>query len=867
MTRLFSFLLHVALILACAGLAAFALGGYVSSSRGVEAGPAAAPFLGTNASLEQYASEAELDRALALVKDAHLTAVRQHFPWREIEATQGNFEWTRWDRIVQRSAAAGLRIVAVLDTAPAWAQRDYERNLPEAPPDDFNAFAVFAREFARRYGSQIDDYEIWDEPNVHPNWGDRNADPAEYGRMLHLAASAIRAQDPQARIILAGLGMNLETQRPHPDYSEILFLRGLYESGFQNDFDVVAAKPYGMWTGPEDRRVSPNTLNFSRVILLRDEMKAHGDAAKPVWAVDMGWNALPAVWEGATSPWGSDSLPLQADRLARALTRARGEWPWMPGLFPLLLQPAAPGGDPRWGFSLLTADSQPGPLYAALAAWAASPPAPAPLPSFAAVPLALLGFVAAVSAWRAARLAPWNGIVSMWNEMERRFLALPEWAQLAIIAVAAGASYFVPGVPLSVGLLAVVTLLFAFRLDIGLALLVFSIPFFLYPKTFGSLGFSPVEILTAVSAAAWALKAALRAIDRHSIGVKVTLSSLDYAVLLFVLLGIVSVRFASNYGVAMREFRVIVIEPALLYALLRLTPLSPAGRSRLVNALLLAGAAVCLVGLAQLVTGDLIRADTIARVRAVWGSPNNAGLFLGRLFPVALAFAVFLQGPRRWLYAALALLIVVVVYFTYSRGALFLGLPAGIAVVGAAWLWQHRSGLRVPRAAWLAGLALVILLAAILGSTARLESLFQEGTGTGFFRVAVWTSALHMIQDHPLLGVGLDNFLYEYPKYMLPEAWREPNLSHPHNVLLDFWVRLGSFGLVVLVWMQVDFFRRAWRSFRRAGDRFTMALAVGLAASMADFLAHGMIDAAYFVVDLAFVFMLSMGLIASLDER
>ena len=120
-----------------------------------------------------------------------------------------------------------------------------------------------------------------------------------------------------------------------------------------------------------------------------------------------------------------------------------------------------------------------------------------------------------------------------------------------------------------------------------------------------------------------------------------------------------------------------------------------------------------------------------------------------------------------------------------------------------------------------------------------------------------------MIRDHPLFGVGLDNFLYEYPKYILPEAWREPNLSHPHNVVLDFWVRLGILGVAVLIWMEVEFLRRAWRAFRQKQDLQTRALAVALMASMLDFLAHGMVDAAYFVVDLAFVFMFTLGVAAS----
>ena len=160
------------------------------------------------------------------------------------------------------------------------------------------------------------------------------------------------------------------------------------------------------------------------------------------------------------------------------------------------------------------------------------------------------------------------------------------------------------------------------------------------------------------------------------------------------------------------------------------------------------------------------------------------------------------------------------------------------------------------------GYVLLGLLALVpFALTERFRSLFQEGTGTGFFRVSVWTSAVNMIRDHPLIGVGLDNFLYEYPKYILPEAWREPNLSHPHNLILDWWTRLGVFGVAVLAWMIVEFFRRGLQVYRTWPDNAGRVLVLALMASMIDFLAHGMIDAAYFLPDLAFVFMLTLALV------
>jgi O-antigen ligase len=143
----------------------------------------------------------------------------------------------------------------------------------------------------------------------------------------------------------------------------------------------------------------------------------------------------------------------------------------------------------------------------------------------------------------------------------------------------------------------------------------------------------------------------------------------------------------------------------------------------------------------------------------------------------------------------------------------------------------------------------------------------------------VWKSALQLIRDHPLFGVGPDNFLYAYRgRYLLPEAWQESSLSHPHNVILDFAARLGLIGLAVFIWMQIAFWRSALRAWRQAKATLSIdhaapsshgasevALLIGLMASMVDFLAHGLVDASYFVVDLAFVFMLTLALVQKVN--
>jgi O-antigen ligase len=193
-----------------------------------------------------------------------------------------------------------------------------------------------------------------------------------------------------------------------------------------------------------------------------------------------------------------------------------------------------------------------------------------------------------------------------------------------------------------------------------------------------------------------------------------------------------------------------------------------------------------------------------------------------------------------------------------------MGIPASILAIGilagGRWLWA----------------AIGTLIVGALGSipllnSPRLQALFNAEGGTSFFRVSLWKSAIDLIRDHPLFGVGPDNFLYAYrDRYLRPDAWQESSLSHPHNFALDFAARLGLIGLGVFIWMQVAFFRTAYTVMRKAksvSDVGHWGLVIGLMASMIDFLAHGLVDASYFVVDLAFVFMLTLALVQISDEE
>ncbi|HEX8968781.1 MAG TPA: O-antigen ligase family protein [Chloroflexota bacterium] len=317
----------------------------------------------------------------------------------------------------------------------------------------------------------------------------------------------------------------------------------------------------------------------------------------------------------------------------------------------------------------------------------------------------------------------------------------------------------------------------------------------------------------------------------------------DAPLALFLISSLLSLLVTEYPLLSVRELRALVLEPVLFFWLLYALN----GGARWALAGFLAGAT--LTALAAIAQGPLgmggTQAEGVLRAQAWYPSANHLALMLGRAWPFLIAGA--LRG-HYWLWlpgglVGLALLL------TFSTGG-WLGALAGLLVVVAA-LSRRRAAVSVGALATatlivVSGLAIVGIL------PERLNPLRQ----TGGFRLDLWLSSLHMAADHPWLGVGLDNFTYLYQQVYLREgAAAEPNLSHPHNWLLNFWLSLGLPGLAAFIWLLGSF----WRSARAAlCDSHRRWLVAGALGAIADMLVHGFIDNSYFLVDLAFVFWLAL---------
>ncbi len=338
------------------------------------------PPFGINTFLEQEVELEKRERSLELISSAGFHWIRQEFPWEDIEIHgKGDFEdrrhephrsaWEKYDHIVALARQYDLELIVRLSNPPAWSRAEGNASGTYAPPDDFTDYGDFVAAVASRYRGRIRFYQIWNEPNIYPEWGNRPVDPEAYTRLLCLAYERIKDADPDAVIISGALAPTAElgTQRPDGgnNLMDTLFLERMYDAGAGACFDVLAVNNYMLFSGPTDRRMRPHLINFSRPLWVRDVMVAHGDAHKPIWLSELNSNAAP---EELPPIYGRVTEEEQARYAVEALERIQREWPWA-GVANIWFFKRASDleqNQPMYYFRLMEPDFTPLPVYEAL---------------------------------------------------------------------------------------------------------------------------------------------------------------------------------------------------------------------------------------------------------------------------------------------------------------------------------------------------------------------------------------------------------------------------------------------------------------------------------------------------------------------
>jgi len=407
------------------------------------------------------------------------------------------------------------------------------------------------------------------------------------------------------------------------------------------------------------------------------------------------------------------------------------------------------------------------------------------------------------------------------------------------------------------------------------ALLPLAAPFAYQPKRFFGPEFPVVELLLVLALTTSALHLLLRwrrearagtgaaaLLDTWDATRRFLLGPFGLPALALGLLGafsLLTVVDPNHLRESIRDYRTVVIEPVIYFFLARAWLREGTLRQIAIGAFVGGATLISLLAIGQVATGrGVVAVEGVRRALGTYDHPNALALFLLRAGTFGAAFLALSAAPRRiragWLPP---LLIVAALFLTFSRGAL-VGLAIAIILLGIV------IGLRRAAPALLATAVIVVALLALAG--AGLTILREGGDSLGL-RQMIWASTLAMIRDNPVFGVGLDQFYYQYaPRYVNPAAWGERFTSHPHNLFLDFWTRLGIMGFAWIVWTLstiATVAARGWRAKNGEGRRLLFAATIAAAAAAV----HGLVDNFYFLIDLAFIWWFLLALIAVASDE
>jgi hypothetical protein len=254
-----------------------------------------------------------------VLKEGKVQTMRVPLVWSAVQPKKGGaYNWSTSDPTVELAAKNGIELLPFLIGTPTWAVPNANvpagggskapAHLPAAGTAG-TAWAKFLKAAVAHYGPggsfwtehplvpevPVNDWQIWNEPNfkyfvAHPN-------PTEYGQLVKLSAKAIRAEDPTAQIVLAGMfsqpaggrraypGGKKVANSTSPNYFASYFLEQMYKTnpGIKSSFNGVALHPYV----PHYARLTPEIEEFRKVL------KANGDGAKGLWITELGWSSEP----------------------------------------------------------------------------------------------------------------------------------------------------------------------------------------------------------------------------------------------------------------------------------------------------------------------------------------------------------------------------------------------------------------------------------------------------------------------------------------------------------------------------------------------------------------------------------------------
>lgn len=335
------------------------------------------------------------------------------------------------------------------------------------------------------------------------------------------------------------------------------------------------------------------------------------------------------------------------------------------------------------------------------------------------------------------------------------------------------------------------------------------------------------------------------------------LPSIRKPLLAFVVLGLAYVVFnLQHVGINIEGFRAIyqyILAFFIGFYLLQYR----SDAKRIIEIMVVVASLVALYGVFQFVIGvevpaSWLDANETMRTRAfsIVQSPNILGSYMVMMAPIAIGLAISDRSWRRWLWLALALIMLAALVFTGSRGAWF----AFFGAIGLFSLFINRK------------LFIMLIILAVLAAffvpqvSSRLDSLFdatylEKSSNDG--RIARWLGAYDMMRGEPIFGLGLG-------KYGGAVGNRNFGTTYVDSYYFKTLAEMGIAGLSLYIWLMIVLLRNGYAAWIKEKGRRSYLLYGSVLAGLLGVVLHNAVENIFEVPFMNTFFWLLTGILLAL---
>jgi len=242
---------------------------------------------------------------MELLQRSGIKLLRISFGWDGIQPEKDKYTWGFWDDYVRIAVEEyGITLVPYVCYTPMWNSTGDTLNFWNHTPKDYEQFGRFMTVLVNRYKKWIKTWELWNEPDISAYW---SGTPEDLARLTKIGAQAVRAADPQAKIVLAGLAHDTN------------FLLKLFRDfGISPYVDIVNCHNYNeTWSGQPLEHIT------EYVNTVADIVRQYGND-QSIWMAEVGYSTYrngAHVSDSYTAYYDYEHTPkYQAVHLVRALT-------------------------------------------------------------------------------------------------------------------------------------------------------------------------------------------------------------------------------------------------------------------------------------------------------------------------------------------------------------------------------------------------------------------------------------------------------------------------------------------------------------------------------------------------------------------